>query len=64
MLDGSELEGIGERAAGDTKIESRTTQPSQNFLDFSIVFQLFGLFLDHMIMFFILYILFLSFMMF
>ena len=50
--------------AGDTKIESRTTQPSKNFLDFSIVLELFGLFLDHMMMFFILYILFLSFMMF
>ena len=62
MPDGSDFEGIGERAAGDTKIESRATQPSKNFLDFSIVFQLF--LLDHMMMFFIIYILFLSFMMF
>ena len=34
--------GIGERTAGDTKIESRTTQPSKNFLDFSIVWIIFG----------------------
>ena len=41
MADGSDFEGIGERTAGDTKIASRATQPSRNFLDFSIVFQLF-----------------------
>ena len=56
--------GMGERVARDTKIESRATQPSRNFLGFCITFQLFWLFLDHMMMFFILYILFLSFMMF
>ena len=61
---GLKIEGIGERAAGDTKIESRATQPSRNFLEFCITFQLFWIFLDHMMMFFILYILFLSFMMF
>ena len=61
---GLENEGIEKRATGDTEFESRATQPSRNFLEFCITFQLFWIFLDHMMMFFILYILFLSFMMF
>ena len=57
-------EGIGRRATGDTELESRATQPSRNFLEFCITYQLFWIFLNHMMMFFILYILFLAFMMF
>ena len=56
--------GYWRTCGGRHEISEPATQSSRNFLDFSIVFQLFGLFLDHMMMFFILYILFLSFMMF
>ena len=61
---GLENEGIGRRTTGDTELENRATQPSRNFLEFCITYQLFWIFLNHMMMFFILYILFLAFMMF
>ena len=54
MSEGSKIRAGGKRATGDTELENRATQPSRNFLDFCISYQLFWIFSNHMTMFFIL----------
>ena len=65
-LNARRLGNLGHRGVCDGRheISEPATQTSRNFLDFCIVFLIVFITLDHMMMFFTLYILFLSFMMF